>query len=269
MSDRPVIAVPACRRVIEPHPFHMVGEKYLVALAEGAGALPWMVPAFGDGPLLDDLLDRVDGVFLTGSYSNLEPHHYDGEPSAAGTLHDPERDATTLPLIRKALSLRMPLFAACRGFQELNVALGGSLHQRVHEVRGYHNHLENPDDPLDVQYGPAHPVTLIEGGFLARLAGSGTVTVNSLHAQGIRRLADGVTVEALADDGLVEAFHVDGHDGFALGVQWHPEWRFADNPLSVALFREFGIAARDYAAERPKRRQTQSLLDSLGTAGET
>ena len=267
MSDRPVIAIPACRRILDPHPFHMVGEKYLYAITQASKALPWIVPAFGDDDIVEDLLDRVDGLFLTGSYSNVEPHRYGGEPSREGTLHDPERDRTTLPLIRKAIDRNLPLFAACRGFQELNVALGGSLHQHVHEVDGYHNHLENPDDPLDVQYGPSHPVTLVEGGLLRSLVDESTVMVNSLHGQAVDRLADGLTVEAIADDGLVEAFCVDAHEGFAVGVQWHPEWKVMDNPLSRALFERFGEAARAWRAERPKRRQTDKLLRTLGSAG--
>lgn len=250
MCARPVIAVPADRRVLDPHPFHMVGEKYVAALEDGAGALPWIVPAVGDGPLLDELLEHVHGLFLTGSYSNVEPHHYGGDPSRAGTLHDPERDATALPLIRRALERGLPLFAVCRGYQELNVALGGSLHQHVEEVPGLFDHRENEDDPLDVQYGPAHAVHLAEGGLLRRLAGQDTVRVNSLHGQGVARLAGGVSVEAVADDGLVEAFRVDSAPGFALGVQWHPEWKVVDDEFSLAMFRAFGDACRDYAAGR-------------------
>lgn len=268
MCAKPVIAVPACRRILEPHPFHMVGEKYLVALVEAADALPWMVPLLGDGPVVDALLERVDGVFLTGSYSNVEPHHYGGATSRPGTLHDPERDATTLPLIRRAIALDIPLFAACRGMQEVNVALGGTLHQHVEEVQGYHDHRENPDDPLDVQYGPSHEIHIVEGGRLEAITGCSTAMVNSLHGQGVAKLAPGVTVEALADDGLVEAFSIDSQSGFGLAVQWHPEWKVNESPMSLALFRSFGEAARRYAAERPAREQTDSLLNALGTAGE-
>lgn len=142
------------------------------------------------------------------------------------------------------------MFAVCRGFQELNVALGGTLHQKVHEVAGYHSHLENKGDPLDKQYGPSHPVTLTEGGLLRQLVGSGTVTVNSLHAQGVAKLADGVSVEAVADDGLIEAFRVDGVPGFALAVQWHPEWRVMENEVSRAIFKAFGDACRVRASRR-------------------
>jgi len=228
----------------------MVGEKYITAIRDGAHAIPFLIPALGNSIDLDEVLTRVDGILLTGSLSNVEPHHYQGEKSHPGTLHDPERDATSLPLIEKALEAGIPLFAVCRGFQEMNVVLGGTLHQRVHEVAGYHSHKENPDDPLDVQYGPSHEVCLVEGGVLRELAGSDTVMVNSLHSQAVARLADGVTVEAVADDGLVEGFRVDGAKSFALAVQWHPEWKVTNNKFSMAIFEAFGNACRDYASQR-------------------
>lgn len=248
MSASPLIAVSACRRTIEPHPFHMAGEKYLDALIQVAGGLPVVLPALGGEGLFDEILGRVDGVFLTGSYSNVEPQHYSGDDSRAATLHDPHRDALTLPLIGQVLQRGMPLFAVCRGFQEVNVALGGTLHPHIEEVAGFNDHRENPADSLDEQYGPAHPVHFVDGGLLRSLAGSSTEMVNSLHSQGVRKLADGVTVEALADDGVVEAFRVDAHPGFALAVQWHPEWRAGENPFYTALFRAFGEACREYAA---------------------
>lgn len=248
MSVKPVIGIPADRRLLDPHQFHVVGEKYVAAIRDGAGAVPFLIPALGDSLDLDAVLDHVDGLLLTGSPSDLEPHHYDGEESEPGTVHDPHRDATTLPLAEKALAAGVPLFAVCRGFQELNVVLGGSLHQKVQEVPGYHKHNENPGDPLDVQYGPSHPVTLPEGSLLRQLAGTDTVEVNSLHRQGVARLAEGVTVEAVADDGLIEGFRVDGARAFALAVQWHPEWQVTENQFSLAIFRAFGDACREYAA---------------------
>lgn len=247
MSRTPVIGIPADRRVIEPHPFHMVGEKYVTAIRDGAGAIPFLIPALGDSMDRESVLQHVDGILLTGSPSNVEPHHYDGEASRPGTLHDPHRDETTLPLIDLALEQGVPVLAVCRGFQELNVALGGTLHQHVQEVEGYHDHRENKDAPLDVQYGPSHEVRLVEGGMLRELAGADTVTVNSLHSQGIARLAGGVTVEAVADDGLVEGFRVDGASSFALAVQWHPEWNVTENAFSLAIFRAFGDACRQHA----------------------
>jgi len=250
MFPKPIIGVPADRRVLPPHPFHMVGEKYIAALVDCSGALPLIIPAMADHLDVDEILDRVDGLFLTGSYSMVEPALYDGEPSDPGTLHDPHRDALALPVLNRALERGVPLLAVCRGFQELNVALGGSLHQKVHEVEGYHSHLENKDDPLDVQYGPSHPVALIEGGMLHKMTGKNSVEVNSLHAQGVARLAKGVTVEAVADDGLIEAFSVDGAQAFALAVQWHPEWRATENEFSTAIFNAFGDACRAYAQQR-------------------
>jgi putative glutamine amidotransferase len=144
----------------------------------------------------------------------------------------------------------VPLLAVCRGHQELNVVLGGTLHQKVHEVPGYGMHKENPEDPLDVQYGPSHNINLVEGGLLHGLAGSDTVMVNSLHAQGVAKLADGVTVEAVADDGLIESFVVDDAPGFTLSVQWHPEWQVRLNDFSTAIFKAFGDACRDYAKQK-------------------
>lgn len=257
MCSQPVIGVPADRRVLDPHPFHLVGEKYLTAIRDAADALPFMIPALGDRLDPDELLANVDGLLLTGSPSNVEPHRYNGEASLPGTLHDPDRDATTLPLVGRALQQGVPLLALCRGFQEINVALGGTLHQRVHEVPGYGTHKEDPEDPLETQYGPAHFVNLCEGGLLRELAGKDRVEVNSLHSQGIAKLAGGVTVEAVADDGLIEALSVDA-DAFALAIQWHPEWRVTENPFSTAIFKAFGDACRERAARR-RRAHSQGV----------
>jgi len=250
MYPKPFIGVPADRRVLDPHPFQMAGEKYLDALTKGSNAVPLIIPVMPDDVDIDELLATFDGLFLTGSYSNVEPHHYDGQPSEEGTLHDPHRDAVTLPLVKRALESGVPVLAVCRGFQELNVALGGTLHQKVHEVSGYHNHLECKDDPLDVQYGPSHSVNFTDGSLLGELAGSESAMVNSLHAQGVATLASGVTVEAVADDGLIEAFRVDDTAAFALAVQWHPEWRVLQNELSKAIFKAFGDACRGRASQR-------------------
>lgn len=250
MRNKPIIGIPCDRRIYTGQPFHMAGEKYLKAIVQSAEAIPLMVPVLEDQLDFDVLLGHLDGILLPGSYSNVEPHHYNGEPSVEGTLHDPHRDAVTLPMIRHVLELGMPLFAICRGYQELNVALGGTLHQKVHEVTGYHMHLEDPDDPIEVRYGPSHPVSLREGGLLRSLLGKETTMVNSLHAQGIARLADGVIVEAVADDGLIEAFRVDDTPGFNIAVQWHPEWRSTEDEFSTVIFKAFGDACRTRAVER-------------------
>ena len=250
MNTRPVIVVPACRRELDPHPFHMVGEKYLTALQDGAKVIPWILPAIADDQIIDEVISRIDGLFLTGSASNVEPHHYQGEESRPGTLHDPARDAVTLPLIHKILEARKPLFAVCRGLQELNVALGGTLHQHIDEVDGYHNHRENPSDPLEVQYGPSHEVTLSDSGLLKELFGKEKITVNSLHGQGIDTLAENVIVEAIADDGSIEGFRVDQFDSFVLAVQWHPEWRVMEDEYSLSMFTAFGNACRKSVKSR-------------------
>jgi putative glutamine amidotransferase len=244
MKSRPVIGIPADRRMIGPHPFHAVGEKYIAAVAQAAECLPLLIPVLETPLDVTEILTRVDGIFFTGSPSNVEPRRYAGPDSAPGTLHDPHRDATTLSLIPRAVASGVPVFGVCRGFQEMNVAMGGTLHQRLHEVAGLDNHREDKDEPLDVQYAPAHEVLLERGGLLATLAGTDRIQVNSLHGQGVDRLGPDLAVEARAPDGLVEAFRVRSAPAFALAVQWHPEWKVMSNDFSKALFAEFGRAAR-------------------------
>jgi putative glutamine amidotransferase len=246
-ARKPVIGVPADRRLLGSHWFHCVGEKYLAAIVEAADAVPIVVPAFGERLELEVLLERCDGVLLTGSPSNVEPHHYDGPASAPGTWHDPQRDATTLPLIPRAVAAGLPLLAICRGFQELNVAYGGTLHQHLHEIPGFLVHKEDETLPLEAQYAPAHEVRLVPGGAFARIAGREVIRVNSLHSQGIDRLGTGLVAEGRAPDGVIEAVRVAGAPGFALAAQWHPEWQATKNDFSKALFAAFGDAARAHA----------------------
>jgi putative glutamine amidotransferase len=226
-----------------------VGEKYARAILDAAEGLPLLIPALAEELGLDDLLQRVDGILFTGSVSNVEPHHYSGVPSRPGTLHDPARDATTLPLIRTAVSKGIPVLGVCRGFQEMNVALGGTLHQRVHEIEGHLDHRDDESQPLEIQYGPAHDVILEPGGLLHRLARADRVRVNSLHSQGVDRLAPDLAIEARAPDGLIEAFRAP-KTAFTVAVQWHPEWQVMESPFSRALFAEFGAASRRFAAAR-------------------
>ena len=241
----PVVGVIADLKQIGAHAFHAAGHKYVAAVVEGAGAFAVILPVLPSqqGPhSIQQTLALVDGLVFTGSYSNVEPHHYAGPASAPGTLHDPQRDATSLPLIRAAIAAGVPVLGICRGFQEMNVALGGSLHQRVHEVAGMLTHKERDADPLATQYGPAHPVAITPGGQLHGWSGLTEAMVNSLHSQGVQQLAPRAQAEAIAPDGLVEAFSVMDAPGFAFAVQWHPEWQFQDNPLSMALFGAFGAA---------------------------
>ena len=249
-SQRPVIGISADRRMIGHHPFHMAGEKYMTAVADGAGGIPVLLPALGDEEDIAEVLRHLDGIVLPGSPSNVEPHRYAGSPSAPGTLHDPDRDATTLSLIPRAVQLGVPLLGICRGFQEMNVAFGGTLLQRVHETPGHLDHRDDESAELEVQYGPAHEVRLEPGGLLRKLAGAEQIQVNSLHWQGVERLGADLVVEARAPDGLIEAFQVRNAPRFALAVQWHPEWQAMSNPFSRALFAAFGDASRERAQAR-------------------
>ena len=236
----PLVGIPTCLRVVNERVFHGVIDRYPNAVIDAAGCLPVLIPAIGLKVDVCVLLDRLDGLVLTGSPSNVHPSHYGAEPSHPEILHDLERDATTLPLIREAIRRDLPILAICRGIQELNVALGGTLHQRVHEVPGRLNHRSRRDSP-DGPYGPAHSVILTAGGLLTSLAGAAEVMVNSLHSQGIDRPAPTLRVEAVAPDGQIEAVSLPGAR-FVVGVQWHPEYEALGNPFSSALFSAFAEA---------------------------
>jgi putative glutamine amidotransferase len=244
--SRPIVIIPACTKLIEGYEFDAVGRKYSAAVAEVAECQPLLVPL---GPSMADIgsvLDVADAILLTGSRSNVAPQHYGEEVRINPDRLDPVRDALTLPLIRAAVERKTPLFAICRGFQELNVALGGSLHQAVHSVDGHKDHRARPDVSLDEAYGPVHPVSL--RGKLRDWIGRDEIMVNSLHWQGISRLATGLKPEAFAEDGLVEAVRGPDDAAFCLGVQWHPEWEPKVNPVSASLFRRFGAAAKGMAS---------------------
>jgi putative glutamine amidotransferase len=236
----PIVGIPACVRTIDERVFHSVNEKYLNAVIEGAGGLPMLIPAVGPRIEPRRIIDALDGLLLTGSPSNVHPRHYGGAPHHPDTRLDPARDATTLPLIREAIRRDLPILAICRGLQELNVALGGTLHQQVHELPGGLNHRPHRDSPGG-PYAPAHAIALTPGGLLASLAGGTDHVVNSLHSQGIDRPAPDLHVEAVAPDGLIEAVSLPGAR-FVVGVQWHPEYKHGDNPLSCALFAAFSQA---------------------------
>jgi putative glutamine amidotransferase len=248
MPRTPLVGLPADSKPIGLHRYQAVGEKYISALVEGAGVLPMLIPSLSPPLPLREVLEQFDGLFLTGSYSNIEPHHYSDEPSYPGNLHDPARDATSLSIVPLAIQMRLPVLAVCRGLQEVNVALGGSLHQKVHEVRGRDDHREDETAPLDEQYGPGHPVKL--AGSLARIAGVDSAIVNSLHGQGIDRLGRDLLVEATAPDGLVEGVRLDSDQTFLLAVQWHPEWKVTENPFYLGIFQAFAAACRARAAQR-------------------
>ncbi|RMT77241.1 gamma-glutamyl-gamma-aminobutyrate hydrolase family protein [Pseudomonas viridiflava] len=249
MSRLPLIGVTACRQQLGKYSSHTAGDKYVEAA--GYAGIPMILPALDTPVEPAQLLAHLDGLLFTGSPSNVEPHHYNGTPSAEGTAHDVFRDRTTLPLLRAAIAQGVPVICICRGFQELNVALGGSLHQRVQELPGYLDHREPQSESLAEQYAPQHSVSVQKGGVLDALGLAPDFEVNSLHSQGIDRLASDLRAEALAPDGLIEAVSLPGAPGFVLGVQWHPEWAFLDNPVSLALFDAFRQACQVYARSRP------------------
>ncbi|MGE6793690.1 gamma-glutamyl-gamma-aminobutyrate hydrolase family protein [Pseudomonas guineae] len=250
MSRQPIIGVSACTKQIGHNIYHTAGDKYLQAIVQVAGGMPVIIPALGEQLDQAYLLQQLDGLVFTGSPSNVEPHHYAGDVSEAGTAHDPARDNTTLPLIKAAIAAGIPVLGICRGFQEMNVAFGGTLHQRVHEVDGLMDHREPADLPAEQQYGLRHALHVQPGGLLASIGLPDEIQVNSIHGQGVQRLAPCLHVEALAPDGLIEAFSVEGAKSFALGVQWHPEWQVRSNPNYLAIFQAFGEACRKMMRQR-------------------
>lgn len=230
--------------MVGAHPFHMVGEKYIAAMHDAAEALPFLIPVLEPPLAVADLLECVDGFLFTGSPSNVSPRHYGGASPREGVLLDEKRDMTTLPLLKAAIAAGAPVLCLCRGFQELNVAFGGTLHQHVQEVEGRIDHRENRNADLDIQYGPAHEIRVAEGGLLSQLVPTASFQVNSLHAQGIDRLAPALHADAIAPDGTIEAVSMPAAKSFLLGLQWHPEWRWRENEASRAIFAGFHAALR-------------------------
>jgi putative glutamine amidotransferase len=244
---RPIVVIPCSTETVGGLVSDAAGRKYSAAIAEGAECQPLLVPV---GPGLSDIgsvLDVASGILLTGAISNVHPEHYGDEEPVLPNAVDRDRDAVTLPLIRAAIDCKLPIFAICRGFQELNVALGGTLHQAVHAVGDYADHREPKVKDFDVMFAPRHPVKL--KGELKKWLGQDEIIVNSLHGQGIKNLAKPLVAEAFAEDGLIEAARTAAGNAFSLGVQWHPEWQLHSNPTSLALFRRFGDAARGMIAK--------------------
>ena len=246
----PIVAVAADVKDVDGYRWHAAADTYLRAIVNGARALPLILPSLDEGTDFDALLDRVDGVLLPGSRSNVEPLRYGAPPSDKALPHDPRRDAVTLPLITATLRHGVPLFAICRGMQELNVAHGGTLIAEVQELAGRSDHRAPVSDDNDLRFAVRQDVEVEPGGVLAKILGAGTLRVNSLHRQAIGRLGDGLAVEAHAPDGTIEAVSVRAARNFALGVQWHPEYWVTSDAPSRALFAAFGAAIRERAAAR-------------------
>ena len=242
-APRPLIGVTADTYLDGPHLVHQAGEKYLTSVVDGAHAIPVIIPSLRLPSR--EILSQIDGLLVTGSYSNIEPWRYGViSPETVNDQRDAQRDETTLSLIPDAVSLGVPVLAICRGLQEMNVAYGGTLHQKVHEVGLFMDHREDKMAPLDVRYGLAHAIAIEPDGILATIAGTGAQMVNTVHGQGIDRLGAGLQVEARAPDGLIEAISVTGSEQFALAVQWHPEYRVIDHPFSMLIYQAFANACR-------------------------
>lgn len=251
---QPLVAVSTDVRQFENYTWHAAPQQYLEAAISGAGVLPLLVPSFGDRLDLDELLSSVDGVMLTGSKSNVDPTLYGEEATEANGPYDPARDATTMPLIRKAIERGVPLLAICRGIQELNVALGGSLATEIQEREGAMDHRAPVSDKQDERFAIRQAVTIKPGSCLAGVFGAGDILVNSVHRQAVDRLGSKLQVEAVALDGTVEAVSVRDARAFAVGVQWHPEYWVSSDDVSQRIFKAFGDAVRAHATAKQAAR---------------
>ncbi len=247
---QPLVAVSTDVRHLDNYTWHAAPQQYLEAAISGAGVFPVLVPSFGDRLDLDQLLASVDGVMLTGSKSNVNPQLYGGDASEANGPYDPDRDATTLPLIRKAIDLGVPLLAICRGIQELNVALGGTLATEIHEREGSLDHRAPMSDNQEERFAIRQSVSIKPGSCLAGVFGAGQIKVNSVHRQAVDALGARLQVEAVAEDGTVEAVSVRDSRAFVVGVQWHPEYWAGSDENSAKIFRAFGDAVRAHAKAR-------------------
>ncbi|SNB70226.1 gamma-glutamyl-gamma-aminobutyrate hydrolase [Arboricoccus pini] len=251
---RPFVGITAC---LKPRDggffFHSVSRRYVDAVVSAVDAVPVLLPAIGDAQDIPSLLSRMDGLVLTGSPSNVDPAHYNGPAARPDNEADPARDATTLPLIRAAIQIGLPVLAICRGIQELNVALGGSLHQHVQELPGRFDHRSDKSKPIIERFLPCHAIRVRPDGVLAPIlvpGEGGLMMVNSLHGQGLDRVAPSLVVEAEAEDGTIEAVSMPEAKGFVIGVQWHPEYAPEEDPHSKRLFKAFGDAVRAFANNR-------------------
>jgi putative glutamine amidotransferase len=244
-ADLPLVGIICDKEIIGPHPFHIVGEKYIKAIKDSSHCIPILIPAMADESSIIQLLSMLDGLLLPGGYSMVDPLYYQDEIAEAGTKLDTARDSTSLPIIVKAVAQGIPILGICRGFQEINVAFGGSLHQKLHEKGHYFEHRENKTLTLEQQYSASHHINVIADGKLAVILNESSIEVNSLHTQGVDRLAENLTIEAISEDGLIEAFSVTESKSFAMAVQWHPEWCVEENPQSKQLFHAFGQACSE------------------------
>src|SRR5262249_26696168 len=253
-APRPLICVSANTRLADPgrHRAYATAEQYVQSLLKMVDCIPVLMPAGGVTGDVVELVSPMDGFVPPGGMENVEPHHYDGPAFPPDEFIDPGRDALVLPLVRACIAARVPVFGICRGIQEINVALGGSLHYRIHHLSGKNDHRRPQDEeatPEEV-YRLKHMVRLSPGGLFHALTGQDEMMVNSLHGQGVDRLGEGLVVEATSPDGVIEGLRYAEDSQFIVGVQWHAEWQPDEHTLSGALFTAFGEAARARAARR-------------------
>ncbi|MBV7317475.1 gamma-glutamyl-gamma-aminobutyrate hydrolase family protein [Shewanella sp. NIFS-20-20] len=247
-NKKPVILMTMGQQIRNQHPYQVMTHKYMAPIVEIADCIPLLMPTCFGVDDIDQYLDMVDGVYLSGAASNIDPSLYGQENLTPKKGQDKNRDTVDFAIINAALERKLPLLGVCRGFQEINVALGGDLYQKVHKQPHLQDHREDPDDSVEVQYGPSHEINILPHTWMHQLLGD-RIMVNSLHGQGICTLAKQLEPLAQADDGLIEAFHGPHFEQFILGVQWHPEWQAKDNPDSIALFTAFGNACRAFQAK--------------------
>lgn len=247
---RPVVLMSMGAQHRNDHDYQVMTHKYMRPLVELADCVPLLIPTCFGIRDVAQYLSMVDGIYLSGASTNIDPVLYGQENHTPGKPLDRGRDLVDLEIIRQGLALGLPFLGVCRGMQELNVALGGDLHQKLHALDGVQDHRETPDAVPAVQYGHAHDVRPVAGTWFADLVGVTTFPVNSLHGQGLDRLGTGVAPLAYAEDGIIEAAHLPDHPQFSLAVQWHPEWEAASNPQSRRMFQAFGAACHRYMADR-------------------
>ena len=245
---RPVIGIIGNSALLnDSYPTHAGGTMNSCAVSNVAGCIPLIIPADPDYVTVNELLEVCDGFLLTGGRPNVHPSEYGEEETAAHGDFDRRRDAITLPLVRACVERGQPVLGICRGFQEVNVAMGGTLYPEIRDLPGRTNHRMPPDGSLEEKFALRHVVTLKEGGVFHQLFGTTQVMTNTLHGQGIKQAGARIEIDGHAPDGTPEATFIEGAPGFTLSVQWHPEWNAADDPVSRPLFTAFGDAVRDWA----------------------
>ena len=233
---------------------HSVGHRYVNAVIQFSDVIPTLIPTCLSTRDLKDYIRNIDGVLLTGGRANIEPHHFGGRKFPEDEIIDPARDHTALNLIKECVERHMPIFGICRGIQEINVAYGGTLIYRVHECYGKKDHRmpQNEDASIEDIFKPRHVVNFPRNGLLESFTGQSQFVVNSLHGQGVDRIGDGLNLEALSEDGLVEALSISGYETFGIGIQWHAEYHpeRVENSLNKILLKKFGVSCRDFQSKR-------------------